>query len=331
MRILIIGGTRFVGRHIAEAALAAGHELTLLHRGRSHPDAFPEAEHLHADRDGDLSMLDGRSFDATVDTCAYWPRQVRTVAGALGDRGGQYVYVSSVSAYADPDRPGGDESTPLASLDAVDADDPDAVAMSDETYGPLKALCERAAVDAYGADAVTVVRPTYVVGPFDPSGRFTWWVDRVGRGGPMLAPGPKDSPLQLIDARDQASWVVGLVESGTTGAFHTCAPAPPWSFGDMIAALAATLESDAEPVWVDGAALRAAGVDGGDLPLWSEGADEQALALDPAAAIGTGLSPRPLADTIRDTRDWMREATWRRDGVGLDPAREAELLERLSG
>lgn len=325
MRILIVGGTRFVGRHIAEAALEAGHELTLLHRGQSGPDALPDAEHLLTDRNDDLSALDGRSFDATVDTCAFWPRQVRSLAEALGDRGGRHVYISSVSAYADPDHPGADESTPLATMDA---DDPDALAMSTEVYGPLKALCERAAVDTYGIDAVTIVRPTYVVGPLDPTGRFTWWVERLGRGGRVLCPGPAASPLQLIDARDQATWIVGLLETGTTGAFHACAPAPPWSFGDMVTAIVEALGSDAVPVWVDGAVLRADGVDGGDLPLWSEGADEQLLALDPSAAFGTGLSPRPLAETIRDTADWLATAQWRRHGVGLAPDREAELLAR---
>jgi 2'-hydroxyisoflavone reductase len=328
MRILIIGGTRFVGRHIAETALAAGHELTLLHRGRSQPTSLADVEHLLADRDADLSVLHGRSFDATIDVCAYWPRQVRALAAAIGDRGGHYVYISSVSAYADTDRPGGDESIPLAT---VDTDDPDALEMSDTTYGPLKALCEQAAIDAYGKDAVTIVRPSYVVGPYDPTGRFTWWVDRLARSGPVLCPGPADSPMQLIDVRDQAAWIVGLVESGTTGPFHSCSPAPPWSFADMIAAISATLDSEAEPIWVDGKALRDEGVDGADLPLWSEGADENVLALDPAAGIRTGLRPRPLDDTIRATAEWMPTESWRRDGVGLDPRRESELLERLGG
>jgi 2'-hydroxyisoflavone reductase len=329
MRILIIGGTRFVGRHIAEAALAAGHDLTLLHRGRSSPDSLSGAEHLLADRDGDLSVLDGRAFDATVDVCAYWPRQVRSVADALGDRGGQHVYISSVSAYADTDLPGGDESIPLATLDTDAAGDPDNAEMTETTYGPLKALCERAAVDAYGADRVTIVRPSYVVGPYDPTGRFTWWVDRLARGGPILCPGPADSPMQLIDARDQGAWVVRLIESGTTGAFHSASPAPPWSFADMITAISTTLATDIEPIWVDGEALLAEGVDGGDLPLWSEGADEMVLALDPSAAIRTGLTARPFAETIHDTAQWVASTPWRRDGVGLDPKREDDLRTQL--
>jgi 2'-hydroxyisoflavone reductase len=329
MRILIIGGTRFVGRHISEAALAAGHELTLLHRSRPGPDLLPEAEHLTADRDGDLSVLDGRSFDATVDVCAYWPRQVRSLAEALGDRGGHHVYISSVSAYADADHPGGDESLPLATLEP--GLDPDTAPMTEQSYGPLKALGEQAAVEAYGADAVTIVRPTYVIGPYDPSARFTWWVDRIGRGGRILCPGPADSPMQLIDARDQGAWVVGLVESRTAGAFHPCTPEPPWGFADMVEAIAKALGADIEPVWIEADALLAEGLDGGIVPLWSEGANEQVLALDASAALRTGLTPRPLADTIRDTRDWMATAEWRRDGSGLDAEREAELLDRLGG
>jgi 2'-hydroxyisoflavone reductase len=329
MRILIVGGTRFVGRHISEAALAAGHELTLLHRSRPGPDLLPEAEHLTADRDGDLSVLDGRSFDATVDVCAYWPRQVQSLAEALGDRGGHHVYISSVSAYADADHPDGDESLPLATLEP--GLDPDAAPMTEQSYGPLKALGEEAAVAAYGADAVTIVRPTYVVGPHDPTARFTWWVDRIGRGGRILCPAPGDSPMQLIDGRDQGAWIVGLLESRTAGAFHPCSPTPPWGFADMVEAIAKALGVDIAPVWIEADALLAEGLDGGIIPLWSEGAYEQVLALDGSAALRTGLTPRPLADTIRDTRDWMATAEWGRDGSGLDPDREAELLYRLGG
>ncbi len=327
MHILIIGGTRFVGRHISEAALAAGHELTLLHRTPPGPDLLPDAEHLTADRDVDLSVLDGRSFDATIDVCAHWPRQVRSLAEAIGDRGGHYVYISSVSAYAQTDHSGGDESLPLAELEP--GIDPDTAPMTDRTYGPLKALSEQAAVAAYGAEQVTIVRPTYVVGPYDPSARFTWWVDRIGRGGRMLCPGPADSAMQLIDGRDQGAWVVGLVESRTAGAFHPCIPSPPWGFADMVEAIAKALDADIEPVWIEAEALLAEGLDGGIVPLWSEGGFEGDLALDGSAALRTGLTPRPMADTIRDTRDWMATADWRRDGSGLDPEREAELLDRL--
>ncbi|MGI8676292.1 MAG: NAD-dependent epimerase/dehydratase family protein [Nocardioidaceae bacterium] len=324
MRILVIGGTQFVGRNIAASALDAGHEVVLLHRGRTGAELFPAAEHLLADRDGDLSKLSGRSFDATVDVCAYWPRQVRALAQALDGRGGHYVCISSVSAYAEPEAPGGDELTALA---ALDTDDPDALPMNGETYGGLKVCCERAAVEEYGADAVTVVRPSYVVGPYDPTARFTWWVDRLAQGGRVLCPGPAPAPMQLIDARDQASWVVSLLERGTTGAYHSCWPEPPWSLRDMVETIREVVApADTELVWVPAEQLLAAGVDGSALPLWSEGTEENALALDPAAARRTGLSPQPIAETVKDTYAWLQTADWRRDGVGLDAETEQRLL-----
>lgn len=221
MDLLIVGGTRFVGRHIAEQALARGHRVTLLHRGSTQAPTLGAAEHLLADRDRLGGVLEGRSFDATIDACAYWPGQVRSLASALDGRGGHYVYISSASAYAETSTRGGDESLPLA---RIGTDDPDSLAMGPDTYGPLKALCEKASTEEFGAVTSTIVRPTYVVGPHDHTGRFTWWVDRISRGGAVACPGPADHPMQLIDARDQASWVVGLAERRVSGAFHSCSP-----------------------------------------------------------------------------------------------------------
>lgn len=329
MRILLIGGTSFVGRHIAEAALLAGHEVSLAHRGRTGVDLFPDAEHVALDRDVDLSALAGRDWDATVDVCGYWPRQVRSLAGALAGRGGQHVYISSVSAYAEPSGPEADESTPLASLDA--GGDPDTWEMTRETYGPLKALCEQAALQAYGKEHLTIVRPTYVVGPFDPTGRFCWWVDRIARGGQLVCPGPASAALQVIDARDQARWIVDLAATGTSGAFHAVSPPPPWSMADLVAQISTALASTAEPVWAPAGDLLERGLDGADFPLWAAGADEYASALNPAAALSTGLRPRPIGDTVLDTWAWMQEAGWRRNGIGLSPDREVELLRELTG
>ena len=328
MRILVVGGTRFVGRAFAQAALDAGHDVTLLHRGTTGRDLFPTADHVLADRDGDLSVLSGRQFDATVDVCAYYPRQVHALAAALDGGGGHHLYISSVSAYADLDHPGADESAPLIELGS---DDPDSLAMSGETYGGLKVCCERAAVERYGADALTIVRPTYVVGPHDPTGRFTWWVDRLARGGRVLNPGPQSAPMQLTDARDQGRWMLGLVQTGTTGAYHACTPPPPWSLADMIRELRDVVSPPGtELVDVPAEVLLDAGVDGAALPLWSEGAAEFGLALDPGAAQRTGLVPRPLAETVRDTWAWMQQEEWRRDGVGVDPAIEARLLDSVT-
>ncbi len=321
MELLIIGGTQFVGRHIAEEALARGHHVTLLHRGRTNAPTLGAAEHLLADRDHLGRALDGRRFDATIDACAYRPGQVRSLAAALNGRGGHHVYISSVSAYAPTSTRGGDESLPLAS---IDSEDPDSLPITGSTYGPLKALCERAATEEYGADGSVVVRPTYVVGPYDSTGRFTWWVDRLSRGGVVACPGPGDNPMQLIDARDQASWVVGLAEGKARGAFHACSPEPPWSFRDMLEGIRSALGVDAELRWLDPGE-----VDGAPFPLW--GPDPAGvMALSPAAARATGLWPRPFAETVRETAAWMKTADWRRDGVGVDPEVEARLLTASS-
>lgn len=326
MRILVIGGTRFIGRHVVEQAVARGHQVTVFHRGRTGADLFadePLVELRRGDRDSDLSAVAGGRWDATVDTCAYFPRQVHTLADALGERGGQYLLVSSVSAYAAPARPGYDEDAPLAELD-----DPTVEEVTEETYGGLKVLCERAGMERFGPSTV-VVRPTFVVGPDDYTWRFPWWVARLARGGEVLAPGPRDVPAQVIDVRDMASWMVGLLEQRATGAFHAVSPAPPWTWADQLETIRDTVApAGTELVWVDGAALRAEGVTEVDLPLWSEGEPELMMAADPARATATGLTPRPLAETVRDTLAWVQR-TPMPEGKGLDPEREKELLAKL--
>ena len=327
MRILIIGGTRFVGRAIAETALARGHDVTLLHRGSTDLPSLREAEHLRLDRDTDLSALTDRSFDATVDVCAYLPRQVSSLAEALDDRGGHHVLISTMSVYADTDRPGLTEDAPL-----VSTPDPSTEQVTGETYGGLKVLCEQEATRAYGEDRLTLIRPTYVIGPHDPTGRFTWWVRRIARGGEVLAPGPYDAPMQVIDARDSAQWTVDLTEAGRAGVFNSVSPAPPFGFGDLLEATARAVgPSGTRLTWVDGAWLAAAGETYSSLPLWTEGTPEWTLAADPTRSFAAGLSPRPLAETIGDTWDWIRReqpplvSNW-----GISEAREAELLRDWS-
>lgn len=308
--------------------------MTLANRGRSNPDLFAELERVPIDRSPaqpDLSGLRGRDFDATIDVCAYWPGQVRALAAALEHRGGWHLHVSSVSAYADPVPHDADESAPLAPLPADGAQDPDGLAMTASTYGPPKAACEQTAVELFGSGNTTIVRPTYVVGPHDPTGRFTWWPNRVAHGGTMLCPGPHDASLQVIDARDQATWALGLLERGVAGAFHACSPAPPWSLGDLVQAAATALGADVDARWwpAEAEELAEHGVDGASFPLWSAGEDEGGLALDPTAAYATGLTPRPIEQTICDTYTWMQGHPWQRDGVGLTPEREADLLATL--
>lgn len=325
MRILIIGGTAFVGRHIAQAALDAGHDVTLFHRGQTGPGLFPGATHLTGDRNTDLSALSDGSWDATVDVCAYFPRQVRSLHGALGGRGGRYVFISSVSAYSSTVPANYDESAPLATVD-----DPDAPEVTNENYGGLKAACEQLSTALFGQET-TIIRPTYVIGPYDITYRFTWWVERLGRGGTVLAPGSPDDPIQVIDGRDQATFTVSLLDRSVTGTFHTVSPAPPFGFGQMLETIASVVAPPGTTLtWVPSEFLVAQGVDGMALPLWAEGDSEGAnmSSASPAAAYAAGLTPRPLRETVADIQAEQRHASSARPGIGLPAEREADLLAR---
>ncbi|GAA1477750.1 SDR family oxidoreductase [Nocardioides aestuarii] len=317
MRLLVVGGTRFIGKHVVEAALAAGHDVTLVHRNPT--DLFPEARHVLADRDGDLSALAEGEWDATVDVCAYLPRQVRSLAAALGGRGGHHVLVSSVSVYADPPGPGGDESSALLPAAGEDVED-----VTAETYGSLKVSCELAASEVHGDD-VALVRPTYVVGPDDYTGRFPWWVRRLQRGGEVLAPGAPDDPAQVVDVRDLAALVLTLASEGLTGPFNAVRPHVAWSV--LLESAAAVAPEGTTLTWVDGEWLVGQGVTARELPLWSEGVADWASAMSPARAEAVGLRHRPMAEIVRDTAAWVTDARLV-GGVGLTPEHEAELLDR---
>jgi 2'-hydroxyisoflavone reductase len=316
MRILIVGGTRFVGRHITEAALAAGHEVAVLHRGQSGADLFPQALHLQADRNQDLSVLGGTRWDATIDVSAYLPKQVTALAQALDGNGGQYVYISSVSVYEPPAQPGYSEDSPVQKLppgqvpDVVDA----------QTYGPLKVLCEQAAVEQFGPKTL-VIRPTYVIGPHDHSGRFTYWVQRIGRGGQVLAPGYPDRSIQLIDARDQAAFIISAVGAGLGGVFHTVGPSMP--FSEMLDRIAAAVAPEGTRLtWVNPRFLLDAGQTGESLPLWYAGEEDDARinTAAPDAALAAGLVLRPLEQSVLDLGRTEPVTGF------LEPAEEARLL-----
>jgi len=319
MRILIIGGTHFVGHGIAQAALDAGHDVTLLHRNAT--DELPNATHLLADRNGDLSLLSDLRWDATIDVCAYLPGQVRHLHEALGDRGGHHVFISTVSVYEEPATAGADEDSPLFEAAADDVTE-----VTNQTYGPLKVSCELAAREAYGDAGLAIVRPTYVVGPRDATARYPYWVLRAARGGSILVPGPADAPMQCIDARDMGAWTVRLAEERITGAFTAARPST--TFAELVEQTVAALDGDAELVHVDGDWLVEHGVDGAQLPLWSEGSPKLALAMGTARAEATGLTHRPFADVVRDTLAWANDhpdqAT--NAALGLTPEREQELL-----
>ena len=321
MRILVVGGTRFVGRHVVEQALARGHEVTVFHRGRTGTDLFPELEHRIGDRNTDLSALADGTWDATIDTCAYVPGQVHELADALGGRGGHYLLVSSVSVYAAPAGPGIDEDAPLLELD-----DPTIEEVTAETYGGLKVMCERAAVEWHGSTTVSV-RPSYVVGPHDYTWRFPWWVARLARGGTVVVPGPPDAPAQVIDARDLAAWMVRLLEDGRSGAFHAASPAPAFTWREQIETIADTVAPEGTTLaWVGAEDVALAGIDPGAFPLWgADDPDVWIMAVDPSRAFETGLAPRPLAETVRDTLAWTRTVPMP-EGTGVTEEQERQLL-----
>ena len=330
MKLLILGGTRFLGRHLAEQALAAGHDLTLLHRGRSSAGLFPQAQHLLADRNTGLAALAGAGpWDAVIDTCGYLPRQVQSAAVALRGRVGRYLFVSSISAYAHFAAEGTDEDAPLATLA-----DPATEALTGETYGGLKALCERALFDALPGQAL-VARPGLLVGPHDPTGRFSYWVQRIADGGEVLAPGDPASPVQFIDARDAAAWLLQQALAGTTGAFNLTGPTGSLSMGEFLETARQTLNPAASRRWADEAFLLAAGVaPWSDLPVWLSRADAGLHAVKLARAIATGLVCRPVAETLLDTHAWLRSlppaAAGAAPAPGLSREREAELLAALA-
>jgi len=320
MRLLFIGGTSFVGRHMAARALYRGHDVTLFHRGETGRDLFPEARHVFGDRVRDLSLLSGETWDAAVDVCAYVPREIRQAATVLSGAVGLFCYVSTTDVYEPTGAETVLESSPLRG--GSDLGDPAAEDVTDETYGPLKAVCEREAEAAFSR--VLIVRPTYVIGPFDSSDRFTYWARRGAAGGEILAPGPPDAPVQLIDARDLAAFTIGLVEGGATGAFNGVSPAI--TFGEMLSTCLAA--DDAAPTWVDADFLRENGVDVEDeLPIWGPPEGYGLSRCDASKSIANGLVLRPLAETAHDTAAWDRERGLPPLDGPLVPSREKELLD----
>lgn len=326
MKLLILGGTRFLGRHLAELAIAAGHEVTLMHRGRSGPALFPEAEHLIADRNGDLAALAAGRWEAAIDTNAYVPRHVHSVAAALAGRTERYLLVSTISVYSLFGTPHQDEDAPLQRLA-----DPATETVTGETYGGLKVLCEEAALAGFGASRTLVARPGLIVGPHDPTERFTWWLRRLQRGGELLAPAPPGAPLQFIDARDAAAWLLLQAERGSAGTFNLTGPTgAPVTMASFLEEAAAALGVPAQPVWADEDFLVAQGVQPwSDLPLWVPQSESGLHQVSVDRARSLGLSCRPLAETVTATAAWAREHSppaAASQPPGLEPEREAALI-----
>jgi 2'-hydroxyisoflavone reductase len=327
LKLLILGGTGFLGPHIVESARRRGHTLTLFNRGKTHPGLFPDIEQLHGDRKVDLSALGQRKWDAVVDTSAYIPGDVTRSATLLGPNVGQYVLISTVSVYAKIDKPGMDESAPLATTT-----EPEAQKVTPENYGALKALCEKAAHDA-APGKITVIRPGLIVGPGDPTDRFSYWPVRVARGGEVLAPGSPRDPTQFIDARDLADFVVLCLERRTLGTFNADAQAGAITMGRLLDTCKQVARSNATFTWVDAKFLEAQKIGPwSDLPAWipAEGDDAGFGRVSAAKAKAAGLHYRPLDATVRDTLAWFRSEPAEHQAKlksGLTAEREAEALK----
>lgn len=325
MNLLLLGGTRFVGRHITQAALAAGHNVTLFHRGRTGAQGLEGANEVFGDRNHDLHFLDARTWDAVVDTSGYLPIDAQIAARFFAGRTASYVFISTISVYDVTGAPL-DEGSPLARIPR----DADRRTVTVETYGPLKALCEQIVHSTFRHRA-SIVRPGLVAGPYDPTDRFTYWPLRVAAGGAILAPESPSIPLQYIDARDLAQFVLRLAERSTGGTYNAVTTPGSITFGDLIASCARAAAKPADVRYVDAAELQRQGVEPwSDLPLWIPGGSPDAAIVraSNARARTQGLRLRPLYDTVRDTLGWARRANkrWGALGAGLTPQREHEIL-----
>jgi 2'-hydroxyisoflavone reductase len=322
VELLVLGGTKFLGRATVEAALARGHEVTLFNRGQTNPDLFPETEKLRGDRGQDLSALDGRSWDAVVDPSGFVPTVVRATAERLVEATGFYLFVSSLSVYADRSRTmaEGNALEPLGDLPA------DRLLEDYSNYGALKALAEQAVAETF-PDAHANIRAGLIAGPHDPTGRFTYWPHRVARGGEVAAPAPPDERVQFIDVRDLAEWLVGLCERRESGTFNAVNEGVSWA--DLLETCRDVSDADARFVWIDGEFLLEQDIEQWmGLPMWIHDEEDKGLhRADVSRATSSELGFRPLTDTVRATLEHAEPT----HEAGLSPEREAALLETWKG
>jgi 2'-hydroxyisoflavone reductase len=330
MRILILGGTVFLGRALVDAARERDHEVTLFNRGHTHPDLFPDLERLRGDRDGDVSALLGRSWDAVIDTSGYLPGQVSRSAEALAGSVGLYAFVSSLSVYDDASKPGVNELGRVARIEPARAAEG-----RPEDYGALKALCETVVEETLPGRALAI-RPGLIVGPHDPTDRFSYWPLRIARGGEVLAPGRPTRRIQFIDVRDLAEWIVRAAEQSLTGIFNAVGPKEALDMEQLLHVCRSVSGAAVRVTWVSEDFLLAEGVRAwSELPLWvPESNDSLAgfLSFDASKAIASGLVFRKARETVAATLAWARSERGDRPlAAGITPARESELLDAWSG
>jgi 2'-hydroxyisoflavone reductase len=327
LRILILGGTGFIGPNQVRYAVARGHKVSVFNRGKTKTGELPAGvEHLEGDRNGKLDALKGRDWDAVIDNPTTLPRWVRDAAAVLKGHTNHYMFISTLSVYADNSKRNMDESAAT-----VELSDPTVEQVTGETYGGLKALAEKEAEKAFPGKT-TIVRPGLIVGPGDNSDRFTYWPVRIARGGEVLAPGNPNDPVQFIDARDLGEWTIRLLEQKAFGTFNATGPEHPLTMAEMLYGIKAVTTAGAQFTWVPAEFLEAQKVGPWmDMPVWIPPAGEMAGfgSRSIRKALAAGLTFRPLADTAAATLAWHETRDGERKSkprAGIKPEREAEVL-----
>jgi 2'-hydroxyisoflavone reductase len=332
LKVLILGGTGFIGPHFVRVLGANGHKVTLFNRGKRDPEVKPGVEQLLGDRNGQVDALKGRDWDVCIDNSGYKPSQVKLTAGLLQPHIKHYIFISSVSAYADFAATNIDEDYKLATLK-----DPANEEVTGETYGGLKAVCERIVQETYGKNA-NVIRPTYIAGPGDPTDRFTYWPVRVSRGGEMLAPGAAADPIGYIDVRDLAEFVRTCVEKHVGGVYNLCNKPRSATMGELLEKSRSISGANTTFTWASGEFLDKHGMSEESappnaIPIWTPPAGDSAgfALIRCERAVAKGLKFRSLDTTIRDTLEWQKTRPADRQTLraGLPPEKEAELLKAL--
>jgi len=323
MKILILGGTIFLGKHLVNSAQKKGHEVTLFNRGKHNPDWFPNVEKLKGDRDGDFESLKGRTFDAVIDTSGYVPRIVKLSAEFMKDKTDNYTFISSISVYKDFSEMGMNENSAAATIEDETTEE-----ITGESYGPLKYLCEKTVEEIYKERALNI-RPGLIVGEDDPSDRFGYWIYRINKGGKVLAPGPKEKNVQFIDVKDLADWTIKMVEEKNIGTYSATGPDYNLTFEKLIDDCKKVSGSNAEIVWIDQKFLMNENAGAYvELPLWLPDEMDGGNNCDVSKAIVKGLTFRLLEETLKDSMEFINSKKDYTLKAGLKTERETELIKK---